>query len=117
MATAPSPLTFVFNLDGIDMTKNDNAGPASAPATLVVVGAQVIEVLGVRLETADELLDFLAARQIARIELKTVRDDEPDDGRPFYERIGKIIYSSTRFGIDIVRIDGKDVSHPTSTPP
>jgi len=104
MAAPPSSLTFVFNLD--DMTKNDKARSASASATLVVVGARVIEVLGTRLDTADELLDFLAAHQIERIELKTVRDDEPDESRPFYERIGKIIYSSTRRAIDIVRIDG-----------
>lgn len=107
MAAAPSSLTFVFKLD--DMAKIDQAGPASAPATLVVVGAEAIEVLGARLDTADELLDFLAARQIERIELKTVRGDEPDGGQPFYEKIGKIIYSSTRRGIDIVRVDGRSV--------
>ncbi len=91
------------------MKKNDMAGPASsAPATLVVVGTQFIEVLGVRLHTVDELLALLAEHKIERIELKTVRDDEADDGTPFYERIGKVIYSATRCGFGIVRIDGRD---------
>ncbi|MBV6323440.1 hypothetical protein [Duganella violaceipulchra] len=89
------------------MTINDIAGSASpAQATLVVVGPQVIEVLGARMQTADELLVFLAEHKIERIELESVRDDEPDGGTPFYERIGKVIYSSTRRGIKIVRVDG-----------
>ena len=100
------------------MKKNDMAGQASpAPATLVIVGAEAIEVLGTRLNSVDELWQFLVEHKIERIDLKTMRDDEEDSGRPFYERIGKIIYGATRIGIEIERIDGKATSDRTPAPP
>jgi hypothetical protein len=80
------------------------AGCASRPVepVTIFVGKNDIQASGRSFKTADELLTFLSEQKIHRISLQT---EEGTD----YERIGKIIYSTSRHGLRIESLNGKDV--------
>lgn len=75
------------------------ASPPIQPVT-VVVGNNAIQVMGVSVNTADELRVLLAEKKISRIELRT----EPDTD---YETIGRVIYGMSRNKVKIEAINGE----------
>ncbi len=66
--------------------------------TDVVVGKDFVKVLDTTVQTPDELIQLLAAKKIRRVKLRV----EPELG---YERIGKVIYSVSRAGVEIESVD------------
>lgn len=80
------------------------AACASAPArpVAVVVGKDDIQVLGGRVKTVDELIQLLTEKKITSIDLYNEAGSD-------YERIGKVIYATSRKSVKIEAIDGRAV--------
>ena len=68
----------------------------------VVVGKDDIQVSGSSVKTVDELIKLLAAKKIASIDLYNEAGSD-------YERIGKVIYSMSRNGVKVEKINGEAV--------
>lgn len=66
--------------------------------TDVMVGKDFVKVLGTTVQTPDELIKLLTAEKIRKVILRV----EPELG---YEKIGKVIYSVSRAGVEIESVD------------
>ncbi len=80
------------------------AACAIAPArpVSVVIGKDDFQVSGSSVKTVDELVKLLAEKKIASVDLYNEAGGD-------YERVGKVIYSMSRNGVEIEKINGEAV--------
>lgn len=80
------------------------AGPVAPPEpTVILIGRDDYKVLGASVNTIAAMVKLLADNNVKLVD---IRVDE-DIG---YERIGKVIYTLSRYGVDIHQVIGKLVN-------